>query len=99
MQPKRIWVSMLCCAIVLICATCAFAEDIPSATIDLRQPPTLKMLFDGGLRPYRLQGLESLRCDTRKYKFRLILPTASPVDFPVNRSSFSLLADNVVSSI
>ena len=68
-------------------------------TIDLRQGTNLKMIFDGGLRPYRLQGLESRCCVFGETSLTVILPHASPFEFKTDRASIDVLAGNEIDSI
>jgi hypothetical protein len=76
-------------------------HEAPSATgiIDLRQGDNLKMIFDGGLRPYRLQGLESSCCVFDKASLTVILPNAAPFTFKVDRASIQVLDGNEIVSI
>jgi hypothetical protein len=67
--------------------------------IDLSKGDNLKMIFDGGLRPYRLQGLESDCCVFDKATLTVIVPNADPVTFKVDRASIQLLDQNQISSI
>ena len=75
------------------------ADTPATGTIDLRQPANLKMIFDGGLRPYRLQGLESSSCVIDRTNITVILPDASPFMFEADRGSFSILAGNDIYGI
>jgi hypothetical protein len=75
------------------------ADTIPSGTIDLSQPANLKMVFDGGLRPYRLQGLESSTCNIMRTNITVIFPNASSFAFEVQGGSFSVLNGNDLSGM
>jgi hypothetical protein len=68
-------------------------------TIDLRQGDNLKMIFDGGLRPYRLQGLETSCCVLDKSTLTVILPNASPFALKVRGADIHLLDGNQIVSI
>jgi hypothetical protein len=59
--PSATYLSLL---IYLFIPTLTPHHEAPVSVgiIDLRQGDNLKMIFDGGLRPYRLQGLESQCC-------------------------------------
>jgi hypothetical protein len=76
-------------------------HEAPSSIgiIDLRQGDNLKMIFDGGLRPYRLQGLESNCCVFEKATLTVIVPNASPFTFKVDRASIQVLDGNEIASI
>jgi hypothetical protein len=68
-------------------------------TIDLRQRDNLKMIFDGGLRPFRLQGLESQCCVFDKATVTVIVPRGSPFTMKVDRADIHVLANNQIDSI
>jgi len=77
------------------------AQDTPVGygTIDLRQPANLKMIFDGGLRPWRLQGLEKSCCVVEESYITVILPNAAPFTIHVRGADFHVLAGNELSTI
>jgi hypothetical protein len=75
----------------------AYSEQV--GTIDLRQGNNLKMIFDGGLRPYRLQGLESQSCVFDEAALTVILPNTSSFQFHANRASIHVLAENEIDVI
>jgi hypothetical protein len=83
----------------LLCAACLRADVVQTGTIDFRQGANLKMIFDGGLRPYRLQGLESRCCVFDNAVLSIILPNCSPVTFPANSASIDVLAGNEIDSM
>jgi hypothetical protein len=76
-------------------------REAPSSVgiIDLREGDNLKMIFDGGLHPYRLQGLESSCCVFDKATVTVIVPHASPFTIKVDRASIQLLDGNQIASI
>jgi ABC-type proline/glycine betaine transport system permease subunit len=67
--------------------------------IDLRRGDNLKMIFDGGLRPYRLQGLESSCCVVDRATVTVIVPRTSPFTIKVDRASIDVLDGNQIASI
>lgn len=96
--PSAGYLSLL---IYLVNPTLRPQHEVPSSVgiIDLRQGDNLKLIFDGGLRPYRLQGLESSCCVIDKASLTVIVPHASPFKFKVDRSSIQLLDGNEIASI
>jgi hypothetical protein len=78
---------------------CAYGDAGSTGIIDLRQSANLKMIFDGGLRPYRVDGLENSSCAFDKARLEVIVPNASPFTFTADRGSINVLADDGISSI
>jgi hypothetical protein len=81
------------------CSTQGYGQALESGTIDFRQPANLKMVFDGGLRPYRLQGLENSCCVFDKATLTVILPNSSPFTLSVSSGNINVLAENEISSL
>jgi len=79
----------------------AAAADAPAVihTVDFRQTDNLKAIFDAGIRPTRVLGLESEDCEFGKERLRFLLP--GNLDFSVDSEScdVSVLAENKIVSI
>lgn len=75
------------------------SSPVSLGTVDFRQGGNLKMIFDGGLRPYRLQGLETDCCVFGKASLTVIVPHGSPFKFAVDRASIQVLDGNEIESI
>ncbi len=68
-------------------------------TVDLRQDNNLKAFFDGGLRPWRLPGLENYTCVLMNEDFRILLPGNTSVRLQPEMVQISVLAKNEIDRI
>ena len=67
--------------------------------LSLPKEANLKEVFDAGLRPWRVSGLEKRMCDIRQSSLSISVAGRGPFDFEVQRGTIHLLQDNVISSI
>jgi hypothetical protein len=93
-SASRLWATAL--LFTLLGVSQVRADTVQIGTIDFRQGANLKMIFDGGLRPYRLQGLESNTCVFDKAVVTVIFPDTAPVTFQAQSASMDLLAGNEI---
>jgi hypothetical protein len=68
-------------------------------TVDLSQSNNLKAFFDAGLRPWRLQGLESSECMLMNENLRIILPGNTSFSLKTEMVGISVLAGNQLATI
>jgi|GEM_PF-2893517 len=66
--------------------------------IDLRKGDDLKVLFDGGVRPWRTPGLDRTHLEVGSSNFVLILSTGENFSLPVERGTFNVLEGNKLSA-
>lgn|SRR5882724_4642918 len=64
--------------------------------IDLRRGDNLKLLFDAGLRPTRIPGLEKSKIQIGPTQLRIILPDGRNFDVDVERGEFGVIPGNLL---
>ena len=67
--------------------------------LSLSKEADLKEVFDAGLRPWRVSGLENTTCDIGRCSLSISVVGRGPFDFEVQRGTIDLLQDNVISRI
>lgn len=66
--------------------------------IDFSESDNLKVLFDAGLRPSRVLGLESQECEIGTARLAIRLPGSPEFDIDIERASFDILRGNAIAS-
>jgi len=79
----------------------ATAADAPAVIhiIDFRQTDNLKAIFDAGIHPFRIPGLEDTECEFDREKLRVLLPGNLNFSVDSDLCQISVLADNKIISI
>lgn len=67
-------------------------------TVDFSQSSNLKTIFDAGLRPWHLQGLENMHCELGNENLKIILPGNVSISIIAGNVDVSVLAGNDLSS-
>jgi hypothetical protein len=97
MRPNAILIRYAVIAVAILApAGSAPSSDQPPARhlVDLTAGNTLVVLFDAGLRPTHVPGLESRTCEIDRSDLTIRLPNGNEFEIDVERASFAVLADN-----
>ena len=90
---------------VLYLLACLFAclqsvrAELPTYTIDFRKDGTLKAVFDSGLRPTRVGGLEESDCQIGPANLTILLPESSPFHIEIDRADIRVIQDHELHSL
>ncbi|MBI1817518.1 MAG: hypothetical protein HYR72_21290 [Deltaproteobacteria bacterium] len=68
-------------------------------TVDFSQSDNLKAVFDAGLRPWRLAGLEKRNCDLGEENLNITLPNGRQFAIDIVSASIRVLDGNALSSV
>jgi len=74
-------------------------QPLTQRTIDFTQSHNLKAIFDAGLRPWRMLGLESAACELGNEDLKILLPDKCTINLVINRAQIEVLAGNELSSV
>ncbi len=88
--------SRLVIVVIAVTVRAVAAGGVERTAIDLRQGGDLKLLFDAGLRPKRIPGLERSKVQVGPVRLRIVLPDGRSFDIDIGRGEFGVIPGNLL---